>query len=794
MKKILPTLLFIFLISNLSIVTLLAQTPCSGGSAGVYGCSNVDLEAYISLAEFGSNGTNDIWGWTSTSGGEYAIIGLQDGTSFVDVSNPSAPVILGKLPKHSGTLNSTWRDIKVVGNHAYIGSEATGHGIQIFDLTELLSVSNPPVVFSESGWINLTSLQPGSPNKSHNIVSSPLTGHILAVGTSSLHSGGLTFFDVNSNPTSPNYVGSYSSAGYSHDALCTIYRGADDDHIGKEICIGFNDNIVAITDVTDKNNPIPIKSFSYPGNDYCHQGWLTEDQKYLLVDDELDENGPSNPTRTYIFDVSDLDNPFLKYTYTAPTNSIDHNQYVKGPFVYQANYTSGLRIFDVSNLDNSPPSLVGFFDNYPDDDDGTFDGTWSVYPYFKSGTMIMTNIDGSHGGLHIVTPNISHYVLEVEGTGVESVCQGQSATFTFDATSYAGFSSVDNITISGVPSGATASLNNNPIAPDGQVTMTVTTTNSTAIGKYNIILTGSETPVNRVSVGLEVTTINENLPATDLVLPSNGMNEVPTDVQFDWDPVPGGFLYDLEISTDDLFNSIDFTITDILATEYLVTGLSPDQRYYWRVRANSANCQTSSSFNINGFQTIEAPLPAELISFTATAEENYIDLDWQTGSELGFAGFDLEKTTQPNNSDFRKITWIPAQGINSTAIQTYQFLDKDVLPGQVYYYRLRQIDLDGSDEFSPIASARLAGDNAALQIFPNPATEEVTLFLEQNIGNEDVDISLYDITGKLIRNLQLSTDELNGGYTLDISELVEGIYMISLKNEEVNASTQLIKR
>ena len=430
MKKILPFLLLSSCLTLLSTIFLNAQTPCSGGTAGSYTCSNIDLEAYISLSEFGAGGTNDIWGWTS-GGNEYAIVGLNNGTSFVDVTNPSAPILLGKLPKRSGTSNSTWRDIKVVGNYAYIGSEASGHGIQIFDLTDLLSVNNPPVTFSEAGWINLSSLQSGSPNRSHNIVANPLTGYIAAVGTASLHQEGITFFNVNGNPTNPTYVGSYGTSQESHDAVFTIYRGPDTEHIGKEICVSFNDDFLLIMDITVKDDPVILASFSYPGNSYCHQGWLTEDQKYLLVDDETDELSIGQPTETFIFDISDLNSPVLKYTYSASTNSIDHNQYVKGPFLYQANYTTGLRILDISNLDNSEPNLVGFFDNYPNDDDASFDGAWSVYPYFKSGTVVMTNIDGSHGGLHIVTPNISHYVLEVANAGVESICQGQTTTFTF---------------------------------------------------------------------------------------------------------------------------------------------------------------------------------------------------------------------------------------------------------------------------------------------------------------------------------------------------------------------------
>ncbi len=73
---------------------------------------------------------NDIWGWTDPENGdEYAIVGLTTGTSFVRITDPSQPEVLGFLPTHTGT--STWRDIAVVNDVAYIVSEAYGHGMQV---------------------------------------------------------------------------------------------------------------------------------------------------------------------------------------------------------------------------------------------------------------------------------------------------------------------------------------------------------------------------------------------------------------------------------------------------------------------------------------------------------------------------------------------------------------------------------------------------------------------------------------------------------------------------------------
>ncbi len=775
--------------SSLFSISSFAQTPCTSGIAGAYPCNNVDLNAYIDLGASNLNAAeaNDIWGWTSPGGIEYAIVGLDNGTSFVDISNANAPVIIGKLPKHS-TNNSDWRDIKVVNNHAYIGSEASGHGIQIFDLNRLPSATGLPVTFTEDGWIDLGN----SANRSHNLVTSP-SGYIIPVGTTNLNSGGMTFYNA-ANPTNPVFAGTYDSEDYCHDAVCVIYRGPDTQHTGKEICFGFNDFKIVIADVTQKNNVSTLKTFSYPGNVYSHQGWITEDQKYLLVDDERDELSAFHNTKTYIFDISDLDNPFLKFTYTAGTESIDHNLYVKGPYAYQANYTAGMRILDLSDLDNNVITEAGYFDNYPANDSRGFHGTWSIYPYFKSGKIVMTNIDQGYSGLHVVTPNLPHYVMEVVGSGIGSNCQGQPVTFSFDATAYAGFSNTDNITVSGLPTGAIATLSSNPIATNSAFSMTVSTTTATPVGIYNLVLTGTEVPVNRVAVTLEVTSTNMDLPATNLVSPPDHTAEQPLELLFDWDPVSGATFYDLEISTNPEFSSIDFSAYNLTSTEFTQSGLEETTAYFWRVTAKDNGCSISNSNVIFDFRTIEAPLPVELVDFKASPKREAILLDWSTASELGFSGFELQRTAENTAFEFRKISWIPGSSTTYSGAD-YEFLDQEVETGQTYFYRLRQVDLDGSEKYSKIVSASLVDSNNDLQLFPNPADTEITLLLKQEaFFSSDISLSIFDVIGQKVRSGIISSDELKNGYSLDISSLEKGTYFVSLKGSRVNETVRFVKR
>lgn len=387
-------------------------TPCVAGMAGSFPCHNVDLLEFLPLASIGGAATssgyaNDLWGWTDPlTGKEYALVGLRNGTSFVDISNPTHPVYLGKLPTHtcaSGcNASGVWRDIKVYQDHAFIVADGIGHhGMQVFDLTQLRAVATPPVTFAE------TAHYPGL-GSAHNIAINEASGFAYIVGGStSGHnncSGGLHMVDIGT-PAAPQFAGCFSADGYTHDVQCVTYDGPDPDYAGREICFASNTDTVTIVDVTDKGAPLQVSRTPYAGSGYTHQGWLTEDLAHFLVDDELDEQQFGHPTRTYVWDVRHLAQPVLLGHFESTSPAIDHNQYVKGDYSYQANYRSGLRILQLIDLDATPPAIVqaGFFDVYPANDAANFNGAWSVYPYFPSGVVVVSGIEQ---GLFVLQPNL----------------------------------------------------------------------------------------------------------------------------------------------------------------------------------------------------------------------------------------------------------------------------------------------------------------------------------------------------------------------------------------------------
>jgi len=371
---------------------LTKPTPCNNGMAGPYPCSGYDFMGQIKLSDFSAQSGNDCWGWTdATTGKEYALIGLDNGTAFVDITDIENLAYLGKLPTAGSP--SSWRDIKVFQDHAFIVSEASGHGMQVFDLTKLREVANAPAIFQADARYT------GFGN-AHNIVINEETGYAYVVGTArdDAFRGGAHFINIQ-DPKNPIAAGGYEENGYSHDAQVVTYNGADSDYAGREIYVGANEDVVIIADVTDKDNPIFISSVSYPSISYTHQGWFTEDQRYFILGDELDEVDSGFKSRTLIFDFTDLDNPVQHDTYLGPTSAIDHNGYVKGDEYFLANYTAGVRVLDIAGVANKNVYEIGFFDTFPSTNRAQFSGVWSVYPYFSSGKIVVSDINS---GLFII--------------------------------------------------------------------------------------------------------------------------------------------------------------------------------------------------------------------------------------------------------------------------------------------------------------------------------------------------------------------------------------------------------
>jgi choice-of-anchor B domain-containing protein len=377
---------------NFCIKALATEREYTG--PGEFESRGVDLTGWITIDELdtGSFSASDCWGYTSPSGREYAIIGLYRGTGFVDVTDPTDPQIVTML---FGDTNA-WQDIKVYGDYAYSVTEAESRvigGIRVYDLKDIDNGIVSHVFTVTSGGITTAT---------HNVAIDANSGFIYRCGGGAIAYNGLRIYDL-ANPVQPLFVNSWQGR-YVHDAQVVTYT--EGLYAGRQIAFCFANDTpygvnpgVDILDVTDKSLITVLGSinlalepiFSHPAV-FSHQGCLSPDRKYLYVADDADETVyPFPPTTTRVIDVSNLSNPVQVATFTNGATARDHNVYTHDDLIFEANYRSGLRIFDAR--DPVSPVEIAYFDTYPPDDAPRVNSLWGVYPYFASGTIIGSDME-----------------------------------------------------------------------------------------------------------------------------------------------------------------------------------------------------------------------------------------------------------------------------------------------------------------------------------------------------------------------------------------------------------------
>jgi choice-of-anchor B domain-containing protein len=399
----------------------LTGVRCEDGMADIFPCHKVDLDSFLPLTDLGVTFINDIWGWVDpVTGMQLAIVGVFEGTLFVDVTDGEHPVVLGTLPALvEGDFGNIWGDIRVAGETAFIVTESIEvvgasfeGGMQTVDLTQFRS---GPVSEVAAGLIDDFS-------QAHNVAVNQAGDRLYVVGAVlgvdvcpddlidvglpfTIYPGGPIVYDV-SDPTAPQLLGCFADDGYTHDIQCVTYAGPDPDHQGREICIGANEDTVTIADLSGGRDTWEVlavldyqdaeffpEGAPFPSY-YTHQGWLSEDHTYFFLGDELDELSGLRPERTtYIWDLTDLDDAQVVGIHGDGNESIDHNIFVHEGLLYQSNYTSGLWIYDAWKADQGRLTMRGYFDVFPSDDRTDFYGSWGNYPYFGDGKVVVTSSD-----------------------------------------------------------------------------------------------------------------------------------------------------------------------------------------------------------------------------------------------------------------------------------------------------------------------------------------------------------------------------------------------------------------
>ncbi len=352
----------------------------------------------------------NICGYVDSTGKEYALVGASLGMSIVDVSVPSAPVEVLRIPGP----DNLWKEIKVRGKYAYVTTEAGG-GLQIVNMS---SLPNTAGVVYQNWAPTIGGAGGGTLGSIHAL---HIDGKYAYLYGSNLFNGGALVADL-TDPWNPVYVGNYqnSVSPYIHDGYVrndTMYGG----HI--------YDGFFSVVDFTNKSAPVELANQSTPTN-FTHNTWLSQDSKTIFTTDETNDSYLTSYDISNLGSISELD----RIQSNPGSNSIVHNTHIinvsGNDYAVTSWYKDGVVITDVGR----PINLVhvGNYDNYAGSGGG-FEGNWGVYPYLPSGTIVASNIDE---GLWVFSPNYVR-ACYLEGIVSDSACGAllNNATITISVVS-----------------------------------------------------------------------------------------------------------------------------------------------------------------------------------------------------------------------------------------------------------------------------------------------------------------------------------------------------------------------
>ena len=318
---------------------------------------------------------NDIWGWADSIGNEFALVGLRNGVSCVNVTNPSTPFEEFFL----ADIYSVWRDIKTYGNYAYVTTESDA-GLLIIDLNDMTGST----FWHIKDFINPTTGTTLHWEAAHDLFIDE-NGIAYIFGASNpagypAPANGAIFLDVATNPIYPTHLGQWNEQCI-HDAMVrgdTMYAGCV--YSGK----------MYVVDVSDKINPTTLGSVTTP-NAFTHNAWVTDDGKHVFTTDEQSD--------AYLgaFDISNLNNiqEVDRIQSNPGSNSIPHNTFVDGNFLITSYYRDGTTVHDITHPNYMIE--VAYYDSYSGSGNG-FDGCWGTYPYLPSGNIISSDINSGISG------------------------------------------------------------------------------------------------------------------------------------------------------------------------------------------------------------------------------------------------------------------------------------------------------------------------------------------------------------------------------------------------------------
>ena len=739
---------------------------------------------------------SDVWGYEK-EGSEFALVGVYNGISVVDVTNSSTLV---ELAFFDGP-ESIWRDLKTWGDYLYCINETNG-GLQIVNLAEVISGDLNPT-YIENTTLGFTT--------AHNIFIDK--SGILYVFGSNYSTGGCEMYDLTTDPENPTFLGVFDDY-YFHDGMVrgdTLWGGA------------IYGGVFSVIDVSDKANPEIIGSHATP-NTFSHNCWISDDGDYLFTTDEV--------SGAYVaaYDVSDLDDiqeVDRIQAWSGYSDVIPHNTHVDGDFIITSYYTDGVSIVDISNPSNLIE--VGYYDTSDDFSGDGFNGAWGAYPWLPSGNILVTDIEN---GLFVIEPKYTNAsFLEGIITDANTSAPMSNVTIQIVGENYTSLSSLDGSYETGTAdAGVYTVVFTSPGYEDQIVEVTLA---SGEIFDFSVQLIPFESFAVQISV----------VDATDLIgLSSASVHVYNDDFDFEWVSAQDGFVtstlvsgtynvaigiwgyqticseFTIESSQVEIAFELDKGYSDDFSIDlgWIVENESSLTAGAWERGIPNGTDYQGELMNPNSDAAGDCGSEAYITGNAANASFYEADLDggrtsiyspimdlssFQTVS-LSFSTWFQNSGGQsfPNDSLLIKLTngsqttllYSRTSQNSSAQWQTQQILvPAELILNNTMQLIVETMDYDdsghlveaGFDKFLITETELTVADteSTVINIYPNPSFDGlVNIYLEEN----ETLVSITDISGKLISRTLLN----KGANPLNFSTLSKGAYLIVLESSSKKES------
>jgi len=248
-------------------------------------------------------------------------------------------------------------------------------------------------------------------------------------------------------------------------------------------------------------------------------------------------------------------------------------------------------------------------------------------------------------------------------------------------------------------------------------------------------------------------------------------------------PISGKVSINIVLSLGADGQTITTSWMDIATISFTILDVNESSNLQWVPETTTIFDDLNNQFTNGTFSNIDNPLPVELSTFTAKYNEKSVKLDWVTKTEVNNYGFNVERRI--NEGEWNNIAFIEGHG-NSNSPKEYSYSDNDVYAGgSKFQYRLKQVDNDGSFEYSDIVEVEIVPNQYDLsQNYPNPFNPSTTIRFSLPEQTK-LKINLYSMLGELVETIAEGNYEA-GNYKVNFnaSNLPSGVYVYRIESSD----------